>query len=170
MVRAGLGDDVTGVPGPTVRPLTVIVLTFSIRRVRGRIENVIPYGRQSIDEDDIDAVVATLRGDWVTCGPAVERFERSLTDYTGARHAVAFANGTAALHGAMAVAGIGAGDRVLTSPLSFVASANCARFVGADVDFVDIDPKTLNLDPARVGACDALVAVHFAGLPSTSPR
>jgi len=143
----------------------VIVLTFSIRPVRGRIENVIPYGRQCIDEDDIAAVVATLRSDWLTCGPAVERFETALRAYTGATHAVAFANGTAALHGAMAAAGVGPGDRVLTSPLSFVASANCARFVGAGVGFVDVDPKTLNLDPGRVGACDALVAVHYAGLP-----
>jgi perosamine synthetase len=129
------------------------------------LRNVIHYGRQSIDDDDIAAVVATLRSDWLTCGPAVEKFERALCEHADAAHAVAFANGTAALHGALSVAGIGPGDRVLTSPLSFVASANCARYVGASADFVDIDPKTLNLDPAAVGACDALVAVHFAGLP-----
>jgi perosamine synthetase len=126
---------------------------------------VIPYGHQLVDDDDIAAVVAVLRGDWLTGGPAVDEFEQALCARTGARHAVAFANGTAALHGAMAAAGIGPGDRVLTSPLSFVASANCARYVGASVGFVDIDPRTLNLEPAAVGPCDALVAVHYAGLP-----
>ena len=126
---------------------------------------MIPYGRQLVDDDDIAAVVGVLRGDWLTGGPAVDEFERALCAHTGAAHAVAFANGTAALHGALAAAGVGPGDRVLTSPLSFVASANCARYVGADAGFVDIDPKTLNLDPGAVGPCAALVAVHYAGLP-----
>lgn len=126
---------------------------------------MIPYGRQLVEADDIEAVTSVLRSDWLTGGPAIEAFERALCAQTGARHAVALANGTAALHAALSVAGIGPGDRVLTSPLSFVASANCARFVGATADFVDIDPKTLNLDTAAVGACDALVAVHYAGLP-----
>jgi perosamine synthetase len=126
---------------------------------------VIPYGRQLVEADDVAAVVDVLGGDWLTGGPRIDDFERALCAHTGAAHAVAFGNGTAALHGALAAAGIGAGDRVLTSPLSFVASANCARFVGASADFVDIDPKTLNLDPAAVAACDALVAVHYAGLP-----
>ena len=126
---------------------------------------MIPYGRQLVDDDDIDAVTAVLRSDWLTCGPRVDDFERALRAHTGAEHVVAFANGTAALHAAVFVAGLGPGDRVLTSPLSFVASANCARYVEASVDFVDIDPKTLNLDPGVVGACDALVAVHYAGLP-----
>jgi len=137
---------------------------------------VIPYGRQLVDDDDIDAVIAVLRSDWLTGGPEIDAFERALCAQTGAAHAVAFANGTAALHAALSVAGIGPSDRVLTSPLSFVASANCARYVGARADFVDIDPKTLNLDPAAVDACEALVAVHFAGLPvdlaalTTRPR
>jgi len=137
---------------------------------------VIPYGRQLVEADDIDAVTAVLRGERLTTGPALDEFERALCRQTTARHAVAFANGTAALHGALSAAGIGPGDRVLTSPLSFVASANCARYVGATADFVDIDPKTLNLDPAAVGPCDALVAVHYAGLPvdlaalTTRPR
>ena len=127
---------------------------------------MIPYGRQTIDDDDIEAVVAVLRGEWLTQGPAIERFEQTVLDATGARHAIAFSNGTAALHAACAAAGFGPGDRVATSPLSFVASANCARYVGADVTFVDIDPATLNLDPAAVpGDLDGLVAVHFAGLP-----
>jgi dTDP-4-amino-4,6-dideoxygalactose transaminase len=127
---------------------------------------VIPYGRQSISDDDVDAVVRVLRGDWLTQGPAIAEFEEAVVAATGARWAVAFASGTAALHGAVAVAGIGHGDRVATSPLTFMASANCARYVGASVVLVDIDPETLNLDPAGVGPdVDALVAVHYAGLP-----
>ena len=132
---------------------------------------MIPYGHQHIDEDDIAAVVAVLRGEWLTQGPAIEMFEAALVEATGARYAIAFANGTAALHAAVAVAGIGTGDVVATSPLSFVASANCARYVGADVAFVDIDPETWNLDVAAVpDGIDALVAVHFAGLPVALDR
>src|SRR4051794_20649778 len=126
---------------------------------------MIPYGRQSIDDDDIVAVIDVLRGDWLTCGPAVERFEAALCDVTGAKFAVAMANGTAALHGAMWAAGLGPGSLVATSPLSFHASASCALYVGADVRFVDIDPKTLNADPGALPDCDAFVAVHYAGLP-----
>ena len=131
------------------------------------IENkIIPYGRQTIDQDDIDAVVEVLRGDWLTCGPKIEQFEDAVASYVGASHAVAFSNATAGLHGACAAAGLGQGDRVGTSPLTFVASANCARYVGADVDLIDIDPDTLNLAPGEVLTdIDALVAVHFAGLP-----
>jgi perosamine synthetase len=126
----------------------------------------IPYGCQTIGDDDIAAVVDVLRGSWLTSGPTVARFEDALCHVTEARHAVAFSNGTAALHGAMWAAGVGPGDRVVTSPLSFVASANCARYVGATPAFVDIEPATLNLDVASVGECDALVAVHYAGLPA----
>ena len=111
---------------------------------------MIPYGRQSIDEDDIQAVAEVLRGDWLTQGPAVERFEQELADKVEARHAVSFANGTAALHGATYAAGLGPGDLLVTSSLSFAASANCGRYVGTDVEFIDIDPKTLNLDPSSV--------------------
>jgi UDP-4-amino-4,6-dideoxy-N-acetyl-beta-L-altrosamine transaminase len=127
---------------------------------------MIPYGRQSVDDDDIAAVVEVLKGDWLTQGPAVEEFETALCEVTGARHAVTFSSGTAALHGAAAAAGLGPGDIVATSALTFAASANCALFVGARVALVDIDPATLNLDSASVPTdCDALVAVHFAGLP-----
>jgi perosamine synthetase len=126
---------------------------------------MIPYGRQSIEDEDVVAVIDVLRGDWLTCGPTVERFEAALCDVTGARFAVAMANGTAALHGALWAAGIGEGDVVATSPLSFHASASCGLYVGAGVTFVDIDPKTLNSDPGAVPACDAFVAVHYAGLP-----
>lgn len=127
---------------------------------------MIPYGRQSIDDDDIQAVIQVLKGDWLTQGPAVAEFEDALAAKVEAAHAVAFSSGTAALHAAAAVSGLGPGDVVATTPLTFVASANCARFVGADVALVDIDPSTLNIDLARVPAgVDGLVAVHYAGLP-----
>jgi perosamine synthetase len=127
---------------------------------------MIPYGRQSIDDSDVEGVVEVLRGDWLTQGPAVAAFEDALASVVSARHAVAFSNGTAALHAACAAGGIGPGDVVSTSALTFVASANCARFVGADAVLVDIDPATLNLDLAGVPAeSDAVVAVHYAGLP-----
>jgi UDP-4-amino-4,6-dideoxy-N-acetyl-beta-L-altrosamine transaminase len=135
---------------------------------------VIPYGRQLIDEDDIAAVVATLRSDWLTQGPAIERFERKVADYCGVKHAVAVANGTAALHIAAAALDLKHGDRLWTSPNTFVASANCARYLGADVDFVDIDPRTYNLSvvrleeklatAAKTGRLPkAIVPVHFSG-------
>ena len=131
---------------------------------------MIPYGRQWVDDDDIDAVVKVLQGDWLTEGPAVEQFEELISTQVGARYAIAFANGTAALHAACAAAQLGTGDLVVTSPLAFVASANCARYVGADIGFVDIDPDTLNISVADVPAtADALVAVHFAGLPVDLP-
>ncbi len=127
---------------------------------------MIPYGRQHVDDDDIAAVVAVLKSDWLTQGPAVEAFESALTELTGATFAVAFSSATAGLHAACAVSGLGPGDLVVTSPLTFAASANCARFVGADVDLVDIDPTTLNLDLSLVPShAEAVVAVHYAGLP-----
>ncbi len=127
---------------------------------------MIPYGRQEIDDEDVAAVVAALRSDWLTQGPTIEAFESDLALMTGAEHAVAYCNATAALHGACHAAELGPGDLLITSSLSFAASANCGRYVGADVGFVDIDPKTLNLDPAAVPeGVEALVPVHFAGLP-----
>ena len=106
---------------------------------------MIYYGRQSIDEEDIKAVEAVLRSDFLTQGPAVERFERCVADYCGAKYAVAVSNGTAALHVACLAAGLKDGDLLWTSPITFVASANCARYCGADVDFVDIDARTYNM-------------------------
>jgi perosamine synthetase len=127
---------------------------------------VIPYGHQSVDGDDIAAVIAVLKGDWLTQGPHVEEFERALASKVEARFAVAFSSGTAALHGAAAAARLGPGDIVVTSPLSFAASANCARYVGATPAFVDIHQSTLNMDLGRVPAdCTAVVVVHYAGLP-----
>jgi len=127
---------------------------------------MIPYGRQSIDDDDVAAVVEVLRGDWLTQGPTVERFENAFADRVAARHAVAYSSGTAALHGAAAAAGFGDGDVVVTSPLTFMASANCIRYVGARPGLVDIDPATWNLDLSQVPSSVAgVIPVHYAGLP-----
>jgi dTDP-4-amino-4,6-dideoxygalactose transaminase len=134
----------------------------------------LPYGKQSIDDDDIAAVVASLKSDYLTTGPEVEAFEQEFAAMLGAKHAVAMCNATAALHVAMLVADIGPGDRVVTSPNTFLASANCAPFVGATPDFADIDPKTYNLCPKALEASwqddtKAVVAVAYAGLPCDMP-
>ena len=137
---------------------------------------LIPYARQDIAPEDIEAVVGALRGDWLTQGPAIERFEDAVAAAVGAAHAIAVSSGTAALHLACLALDVGPGDLVWTSPNTFVASANCARYCGADVDFVDIDPATLNLSAAALEAKlhlaqrrgrlpKLLVAVHFGGLP-----
>ena len=136
---------------------------------------MIPYGKQSIDEDDIAAVVAALKSDYLTTGPEVETFEREFADMVGAKHAVAVCNATAALHLAMLVSNIGSGDRVVTSPNTFLASANCAAFAGAIPDFCDIDPVSYNLDPATLESdwrkdTKAVVAVDYAGQPANMPE
>lgn len=134
----------------------------------------IPYAHQSIDQTDIDAVVEVLRSEWITQGPAIERFERAVADYCGARYGVAVSSGTAGLHIACLAAGLGPGDTLWTSPNSFVASANCALYCGAKVDFVDIDSRTYNLSVdqlekkliwAKQNRClpKVVVPVHFAG-------
>jgi UDP-4-amino-4,6-dideoxy-N-acetyl-beta-L-altrosamine transaminase len=134
-------------------------------------EPVIPYGRQSVDEDDIEAVARVLRSDYLTTGPALAAFEEDLQLATRARHAVAVSSGTAALHSAYAAAGIGPGDEVITSPLTFAATANAAFYLGARPVFVDVDAETGTIDPAAVEAAitprtRAVVAVDFAGLPA----
>lgn len=126
------------------------------------------YGRQWIGEDDIRAVEEVLRSDYITCGPKVDEFEQELARYTGAKYAVAVSNGTAALHCACLAAGIGPGDEVITAPLTFAASANCALYCGARPVFADVDPHTYNIDPASVRAhitdkTKAIVAVDFTG-------
>ncbi|SES14313.1 UDP-4-amino-4,6-dideoxy-N-acetyl-beta-L-altrosamine transaminase [Tranquillimonas rosea] len=113
---------------------------------------MIPYGRQDITQDDIDAVSEVLRSDYLTQGPAVPRFEAALTAATGAAHAVAVNSATSALHIACLALDLGPGDRLWTSPNTFVASANVGRLCGADVDFVDIDADTFNMDPAKLAA------------------
>lgn len=135
---------------------------------------MIPYGRQSLSEADIAAVVEVLRSDWLTQGPAVNRFEEAVAAYCGARHGVAVANATAGLHLACLALGLGPGDLLWTSPITFVASANCGRYCGADVDFVDIDPHSYNMSvvalrekllhaKAAGRLPKIVVAVHFSG-------
>ena len=111
---------------------------------------MIPYGRQDIEQADIDAVVAVLRSDFLTQGPMVPLFEQALTIYSGAAHAVAVSSATATLHIACLALGLGPGDWLWTSPNTFVASANCAFYCGAQVDFVDIDPRTYNMSTERL--------------------
>lgn len=134
------------------------------------------YGRHHVDDDDIRAVVAQMRHHSLTQGPAIEEFERTVAAYVGARYAVAVTSGTAALHLACAAAGIGPGDTLVTSAVTFVASANCAAYVGATAQFADVDPSTLNMDPsdlerrcASYSRVKAIVPVHFAGLPCDMP-
>ena len=136
----------------------------------------IPYGRQDINQDDIDAVVAVLRSDFLTQGPVVPSFERAVADYCAAQHAVAVNSATSALHIACLALGVGKGDIVWTTPATFVASANGALYCGATVDFVDIDPATYNLSVATLAAKLALaeksgkvpkvvIPVHLCGQP-----
>lgn len=126
------------------------------------------YGHQYIDEADIQAVVDVLRSDYLTCGPKIGELERKLCELTGAKYAVVCSNGTAALHIACLAAGVGAGDEVITTPITFAASANCALYCGARPVFADIDSETYNIDPVSVEKCvtknsKAVVAVDFTG-------
>ena len=128
----------------------------------------ISYGRQYIDNADIQAVVDTLRSDYLTVGPKTKELEEKLCKITGAKYCVAVSNGTAALHIAAIAAGIGPGDEVITTPITFAASANCVLYVGAKPVFADINPETYNIDPASIRACitdktKAIVAVDFTG-------
>jgi UDP-4-amino-4,6-dideoxy-N-acetyl-beta-L-altrosamine transaminase len=131
---------------------------------------MIPYGRQTIDEDDIQAVVEVLRSDYLTTGPKIAEFEKAVADYVGAKYAVAIANDTAALHAACFAAGIGEGDEVITTPITFAASSNCVLYCGGTPVFADIDPKTYNIDPEDIrhkitDRTKAIIAVHLAGQP-----
>lgn len=137
---------------------------------------MIPYGRHDVSQADIEAVVEVLHSDWLTQGPMVPRFEREVADFTGAAHAVACNSATSSLHVACLALGVGPGDRVWTSPNTFVASANCALYCGAEVDFVDIDPCSYNLSVERLSEKLAtakingtlpkvVIPVHFAGQP-----
>jgi len=131
----------------------------------------LPYGRQSIDDGDIAAVVETLRSDWLTTGPKIGEFEEAFAAWVGARYAVSFSSGTAALHGAAFAAGIGPCDEAITSPLTFAATANCVLYQGGKPVFADVCEDTLNIDPERVSACitprtKALLPVDYAGHPA----
>jgi perosamine synthetase len=136
---------------------------------------VLPYGRQCIEDDDCDAVLRVLRGDWLTQGPAVGAFEEALAQSCGARYAVAVSSGTAALHLACVAAGVGPGDFGITSPITFVASANCVAYCGGTPGFADIDPHTACLDPSALDEVCArrkpkvVIPVDFAGQPADLP-
>ncbi len=133
-----------------------------------------PYGRQHITQADIEAVIATLQSDYLTQGPAITQFENNFAQYIGCKYAVAVTNGTAALHLAAMALGVKAGSKVITTPITFAASANCIKYCGGDVDFVDIDPQTFLLDIDKVraklaaapkGTYCGIVPVDFAGYP-----
>mgnify|MGYP003243659234 FL=1 len=131
---------------------------------------MIPYGRQTIEEDDIQAVVDVLRSDYLTTGPKIAEFEKMVADYVGAKYAVAISNGTSALHAACFAAGIQPGDEVITTPLTFAASSNCVLYCGGTPVFADVDPKTYNIDPEDIrrkitDKTKAIIAVHLAGQP-----
>ena len=138
--------------------------------------NMIPYGQHHIDEADIKAVVDVLRGKPLTQGPAIDAFEKAIANYVGARYAVAVASGTAGLHLAAIAAGVGPGKTLITSPITFVASANAALYCGGQVAFADIDAETINMCPrslqtmmAKTKNVQAIIPVHFAGLPCDMP-
>lgn len=128
----------------------------------------VPYGKQYIDDADISAVTAVLKSDFLTCGPQIPALEKKFCEMTGAKYAVAVSNGTAALHIACIAADIGAGDEVITTPITFAASANCVSYLGGKPVFADINPETYNIDPAAIEACitpktKAVIPVHFTG-------
>src|SRR5208282_187198 len=134
----------------------------------------LPYGRQSLDEDDIQAVMEVLKSDWLTTGPKVGEFEEAFAAWVGAEFAVSFSSGTAALHGAAFAAGLGPGDEAITTPLTFCATANCVLYQGATPVFADVSPDTLNLNPEEVAKkitshtkarVKAIIAVDYAGHP-----
>jgi UDP-4-amino-4,6-dideoxy-N-acetyl-beta-L-altrosamine transaminase len=141
---------------------------------------MLPYGKQSLDEADIEAVVQVLRSDFLTQGPAIPRFENAVANFCGARHGIAMANGTATLHCAAKAMGLGHGDWLWTSPITFVASANAGRYCGAKVDFVDVDPATVNMSVRALAVKleeaekegrlpKVVVPVHFAGQSCDMP-
>lgn len=141
----------------------------------------LPYGRQSIDEADIAAVIGVLKSDYLTQGPAIPHFEKAVTNWCGVKHGIAMANGTATLHCAAKALGLGHGDWLWTSPITFVASANAGRYCGAKIDFVDVDPGTILMCPQRLeekliraektGTLPKIVVpVHFAGQSCDMPR
>lgn len=148
-----------------------------------RANKVIPYGRQSIDDDDIQAVVDVLHSDWLTQGPACREFEQKFAEHCGVKYAVAVTSGTAALHLACLAGDVGKGDEVITSPITFAASSNCALYAGATPVFIDIDPDTFCIDPLKIEEYlsnrfaasnitkpKVIIPVHFAGLPCDMER
>ena len=134
-------------------------------------KTLLPYGRQAITEDDIGAVVETLRSDWLTTGPKIPEFEEKIAERVGAKYAVSFSSGTAALHGAAFAAGLKPGDEAITSPMTFAATANCVLYQGATPIFADVSKDTLNLDPRQVALritphTRAILPVDYSGHPA----
>src|SRR5438105_11054693 len=132
--------------------------------------HLLPYGHQDVQPDDMRAVEAVLRSDWLTTGPLVEKFETAFAAAVGAEHAVSFSSGTGALHGAAFAAGLASGDEAITTPLTFCATANCIVYQGARPIFADVSADTLNLDPRLAAArvtpkTKAIFAVDYAGHP-----
>jgi perosamine synthetase len=130
----------------------------------------LPYGRQQLEEADIEAVVEVLRSDWITTGPKVQEFEEAVAAFVDARYAVAFTSGTAALHGAAFAAGLEPGDQAITTPMTFAATANCVLYMGAEPVFADVSPDTLNIDPGHVAELinsktKAILPVDYSGHP-----
>lgn len=151
-----------------VKPTNQQLALFSGEPVR---DTMLPYGRQWLDEADIEAVIQTLQSPFLTQGPKIKEFEESVARYAGAKYAVAFSNGTAALHGACFAAGIGEGDEVITTPMTFAASANCVRYCGGKVVFADIAPDTYNIDVMKTKSLittktKAIIPVDFTGQPA----
>lgn len=133
-------------------------------------EKLLPYGMQNLDEHDINAVLDTLRSDFITQGPKISEFERKIAEYCGAKYAVAVATGTAALHCASFAAGVTKGAEIITSPITFAASGNCALFLGGKVKFSDIKQDTYNIDPEKIEkqiniTTKAIIPIDFAGQP-----
>jgi perosamine synthetase len=150
---------------PTIQDVLAIDGGTPVRKT------LLPYGRQSISEEDVQAVVDVLRSDWLTTGPKIAEFEEALAARVGAKHAVAFSSGTAALHGAAFAAGLKTGDEAITSPLTFAATANCVLYQGARPVFADVSSDTLNLDPDRCAEritknTRAVLPVDYAGHPA----
>ncbi|MCF6153191.1 MAG: UDP-4-amino-4,6-dideoxy-N-acetyl-beta-L-altrosamine transaminase [Candidatus Kuenenia stuttgartiensis] len=150
---------------------TALLRQLEIGRQINAIQKQIPYSRQSIDEKDIASVCAALRSDWLTQGPKIKEFEELLANYCGAKFAVAVSSGTAALHAAYFAAGISPGDEIITSPITFAATANAAIYMGARPVFVDVEPDTGNIDTRKIQSAitaktKAIVPVHFGGHPS----
>ncbi len=134
-------------------------------------EKLLPYGRQSLDDEDIQAVVEVLKSDWLTTGPKIDEFEEAFAEWVGARFAVSFSSGTAALHGAGFAADLGPGDEAITTPMTFCATANCVLYQGALPIFADVCDDTLNIDPQAVSRklssrTKAIIAVDYAGHPA----
>jgi len=159
--------------------LPTTVETLAIHGGRPVRERLLPYGRQSLDDADIQAVVEVLKSDWLTMGPKIGEFEERFAAWVGARHAVSFSSGTAALHGAAFAAGLGPGDEAITTPLTFCATANCILYQGVVPVFADVSADTLNLDPAQVfkrlssrrssrapSRVKAIITVDYAGHPA----